>query len=159
MSIRNVPGIANEPEITLKPWLVLKCGNGQRYLVGFNVRTFEGRASTAIVDTDLATMTVRTLSGRLYRLDGPPGLDLDAWHTWLLYAKREGLAPIEDVSVELWPTYDSSQCPVIDSRVEAIGEALQSPPRKEPSIEGLTPMEALRVLTDEDSSEPGETLH
>jgi hypothetical protein len=155
MPIWNVPGVADEPEIILRPWLVVECDNGQWYLVGFDVRALEGRASTAIVETDLATMTVRTRSGRLYRLEGPPGLDLDAWHTWLLYAKREGLAPIEDASAELWPGYDSSQCPVIDSRVEAIGEALQSPPRVDPSIEGLTPMEALRVLRGEHPPEPG----
>ena len=158
MPIWNTPGVDEEPEITLKPWLVVECNDGQRFLIGFNVGAFEGRASTAIVETDLATMSVRTRSGRLYHLEGPPGLDPDAWHTWVEYAAREGFDLGKDVSADFWPGYDPNQCPVVDSRLDALGEALRSRAQEERSIEGLTPMEALRALTDEDSSDPEGTL-
>jgi hypothetical protein len=128
MPMWNVPGVADEPHITLKPWLILECSNGKRYAMGYNVGGQEGRASTEITEEDVSAKTVRTRSGRLYRLDGPPGLDADARYVWARYAAREGLTAVKDISADLWPGYDPGQCPLIDTRIELIREALRSSP-------------------------------
>lgn len=125
MSVWNVPGVEQEPEIELRPWLVIECSDGNRYVIGYRPAAGAARASTAIVEQDFSRRRVRTRSGRLYRLDGPPALDADAAYLWVYYALANGLRRFHDVSGEFWPRYRPEDTRLVDSRLEELNEALK----------------------------------
>ena len=125
MSVWSVPGVEQEPEILVRPWLVIECGDGNRYVMGYCPAAGAGRTSTAIVEQDFSHRRVRTRSGRLYRLEGPPALDADAAYLWVYYALANGLHGFHDVSGEFWSGYRPEDTRVVDSRLEELNEALK----------------------------------
>lgn len=70
------------PEITLRQWAVFELLNGDRHFAGQNVTEGEGRTSSRIVTFDPVSRRGVTRSGRVYTLDGPPGLGGDGSYTW-----------------------------------------------------------------------------
>jgi hypothetical protein len=101
MPFWRISGVSDQPMLTMCRWVVFECTNNRRYLVGWCPENREGRCSTAIVAFDPAKLVVRTESGRLYRLDGPPQLDPDAFYVWEhFYSLREDLVLLRDASHE-----------------------------------------------------------
>ena len=85
MSVWRVANIDKEPQITLTHWLIWQLPGGSRHFNGWNVSGMEGRVSSAIVEFDPRAMIGKTASGRIYKLSGPPGANIDAayvWNTW-----------------------------------------------------------------------------
>lgn len=69
--------VSEEPEVDVFAWaFVLDESLGMAFschrLVAFRTDSHRGRMSTGVVEFDLAAKTVRTESGRLYRLHGEP---------------------------------------------------------------------------------------
>src|SRR5487761_2326368 len=48
------------------------------HAVGYNEAASEGRVSSPLVQLDVARRVTTTRTGRVYELDGPPGVDADA---------------------------------------------------------------------------------
>jgi hypothetical protein len=76
--------------VALHQWRVIETvtrdGTRSRHILGQESSNELGRASTAIISFDSATMTATTRSGRHYMLEGPPGnsnLGKGAWEKWL----------------------------------------------------------------------------
>jgi len=92
-----------EPEILLSNWQVMELDSGSRHFVGRNVQEFSGRVSSAIVSFDPHSMTGKTRSGRIYRLQGGPGYDEDGQYVWSLWARIHYAAKsYADVTSEYW---------------------------------------------------------
>ncbi|MGZ4955093.1 MAG: hypothetical protein ACXV8Q_08260 [Methylobacter sp.] len=53
-----------------------------RHLVGYIPMLREGRASSSIQAFDRERMRITTQSGRVYRLEGQPGITSDAEYVW-----------------------------------------------------------------------------
>lgn len=100
LGVWHVPSVSKEPGIILQRWSVYEVENGDRHFVGWNVKGYEGRASTKIVQWDAATGTGTTKSGRTYRLDGPMGHDPDGHHVWGMFRRVNSINAYTDVSQE-----------------------------------------------------------
>ncbi|WP_333875759.1 hypothetical protein [Methylobacter sp.] len=63
---------------------VLCCGSEERtrHLVGYIPLLRSGRASTSIQAFDRERMRISTSSGRVYQLEGQPGITSDAEYVW-----------------------------------------------------------------------------
>lgn len=85
-TVWETPPVSDQPSIALIRWSVKEAESGERYFVGFNVENREGRVSTAIRSFDPVTACGTTVSGRIYRLIGPPGYDPDGEWVWALWA-------------------------------------------------------------------------
>ena len=71
--------VSDDPEVTLRHWAIIEMSDTKdRHFVGYNIGTRDGRVSSKIVSFDPKTMTGKTRSGRVYKLEGPPGSDGDA---------------------------------------------------------------------------------
>ncbi len=128
INVYNVPGVHAEPSITLRPWLILQCRNGKRYAMGWNITHHEGRASTAIQSFDRNRMTLVTESGRVYKLEGEPGLDMDAAYVWNLYARVNGYEVVADVTGEYWADWDTKgkNAGPVDTRLAEVSVFLRN---------------------------------
>lgn len=68
---RPAPPIEVQPRTSMHEWRIIEFVDG-RSLVGFLENGFTCRLTTEIVSIDLSARQVRTSSGRLYELLGPP---------------------------------------------------------------------------------------
>lgn len=108
-SVWNVPSPDDEPEIVLTNWNVMQLPNRDRHFVGWNVAYRERRASTKIVAFDPATSRGKTVSGRIYELQGRTGSNADGMHTWRRWLKVNGVKEYVDVSAQTQAIIDSAQ--------------------------------------------------
>lgn len=125
MTIHSVADVYTQPEVTLRRWLILECTNGLRYATGWCVENGEGRASTFILDFDRKAMRLRTASGRIYQLQGPPGADADAAYVWHAYARLNSLTVARDATSEYWPGWSGVKA-IEDKAVAAVTRALST---------------------------------
>ena len=113
-SIWLVPGVDEQPEVTLTNWRVMRLTDREEpatstvYLVGRLVPEWEGRVSSAVLYIDRETMRARTASGRLYELSGSSGFDDDGMYVWnRMLRGRKGLAAVtcDDITDDpaKWP--------------------------------------------------------
>ena len=98
MPIWNVPPPDIEPVAMLVIWRVFETNLGTRHFVGFDPIAEEGRVSSAIVGLDTDGACGSTSSGRVYRLEGPPGDHPDAAATWADWARHNGVTRASDVT-------------------------------------------------------------
>lgn len=87
MNVWKVGNITQEPEVVLIQWSVLQLPCGDRHFVGWNLILGEGRVSSAIQEFDKTTLTGKTRSGRIYKLDGPSGHNNDAQYVWAAWCR------------------------------------------------------------------------
>jgi hypothetical protein len=102
MTVWKPKPVEQEPVIELYRWQAFEVSGEwgtSRHLVGW---CGNGRVSSAIARVNLKTRTVTTRSGRKYKVQGDPGLNMDAlyvWHEWLhIY----GLTPKDTTPVDLF---------------------------------------------------------
>jgi hypothetical protein len=90
--------VSIEPEITLVEWRIMETERGQRHFVGNRIDRSSGRVSSAIVTFDLERRVGITASGRVYRLDGPPGKGSNADFVWSVWRVRNNVSSYADVT-------------------------------------------------------------
>lgn len=90
--------VTESPTLVLITYRVLETDRGERHFVGYNLSDREGRVSTPIDEFDLATLTGRTRSGRIYQLQGRPGVDADAMYVWHAWCRVNGIQEWHDVT-------------------------------------------------------------
>jgi hypothetical protein len=90
--------VSIEPEITLVEWRIMETERGQRHFVGNRIDRSSGRVSSAIVTFDPKRRVGITSSGRVYRLDGPPGKGSDADYVWSVWRVRNRVSSYADVT-------------------------------------------------------------
>jgi len=102
MSTRKV--LDNAQEVILRRWRVIEIetqdGTRSRHVWGHDVTHDLGRASTAIMDFNLNTMTATTRSGRNYRLVGLPGNSRLGKHAWSSWCSTHGVVSEVDITNE-----------------------------------------------------------
>lgn len=92
-SIWKAASIEDQPEVALVNWAIKQTDQGE-YFVG---TTYDGngRVSTQIMEFDQAKMIGRTMSGRVYHLNGPAGYSSNGEYVWAHYKVRNKLTEIE----------------------------------------------------------------
>lgn len=103
MPIFGVAPIDQEPEETMVFWSVREVTFDQgtdrsQHLVGYIQRKGIGRVTSAIQEFDRNTMTIKTLSGRIYHLEGHPGFNSGAEYVWSHWKSFNGAKDETDVT-------------------------------------------------------------
>lgn len=104
MSVWSATPVDEVPELVLSSWAIMEVSDGEtvtRHFAGYNETEGEGRASSAIVTFDAATMKGVTSSGRVYQLRGDPGLRGDGLYVWGRWERINGVTESRDVSQEV----------------------------------------------------------
>lgn len=107
MSVWSMPSVASQPNALLMQWRVYRFVLGDQHwdiLSGWDVENACGRCSTPVSGFEPSTATVRTRSGRVYKLEAEPGNDDDARY---VFESRYGRAVPEglhliDATDEYW---------------------------------------------------------
>lgn len=102
MPIWKVMSVTEEPQITLEQWKVFELTselweNPTRHFVGYNRSGREGRVSSAIVEFDPITMVGKTSSGRIYKLVGESGINLDAAYVFNHWSERNRIKTYKEI--------------------------------------------------------------
>lgn len=126
-----LPGVSAQPEVIAEPWVVLEVTikavpdfpPPYRFVVCHDRKNFCGRVSSPIIEHDLENRRVRTRSGRIYLLSGPPAVDVDAWNVWLSIARS---LPANDVSGDFWSGYCAGSAQLVDTCVNALEAAIKA---------------------------------
>lgn len=92
------PPVYYQPEVTLEKWSVRRTdfqGRLEDFILGVLVETGKGRKSSPIRAFDPAQRIATTHSGRTYRLEGEPGIDIWCESYWSF---AFGKQPFTDVT-------------------------------------------------------------
>ncbi|MGH8085306.1 MAG: hypothetical protein ACREPV_08510 [Lysobacter sp.] len=111
-SLFRMPGVESQPFVDLFEWRVMRLeAGGSQYdvLVGYDIATGCGRASTPVQAFDATRAEATSRSGRLYRLVGAPSYNSDAeyvFRSWLGRFLTD--SNHSDVSQEYWDAISST---------------------------------------------------
>jgi hypothetical protein len=78
MAIWKTIPVREQPSLTLSNWGVMQMPEGGRHFVGWCIENLEGRVSSTIREFDPKNLKGVTSTGRVYQLQGAPGLNDDA---------------------------------------------------------------------------------
>lgn len=98
---RPAPPIAVQPRTSMHDWRIIEF-DGERSLVGFLENGFTCRLTTEIVSIDLPARQVRTRSGRLYGLLGPPASQPERIAVIAAHVLASAGSPWMDVTESTW---------------------------------------------------------
>ncbi len=101
MPVWNTRPVAEQPSLTLRNWGVIQMPEGGRHFVGWCLESREGRVSSPILEFDPSTLKGVTSTGRVYQLQGPPGLDGDAEYVRNRWLSMYGNPTWTDVTGEI----------------------------------------------------------
>lgn len=88
MSVWKPTSAQDEPVSRLERWAIFRTPQGDYHFCGY---CGEGRVSSKIMSFDLKALSGRTRSGRLYQLEGRPGLNRDAMYVLGRWIEINGL--------------------------------------------------------------------
>jgi hypothetical protein len=104
MTVWNIDSIEKRANVTLTDWAVYEVplkGSDQpwtRHFAGWSCEDGQGQVCSAIKQFDPATGACVTNSGRVYRLQGRPGLSADAEYVWNRWKRIAGVEAERDVT-------------------------------------------------------------
>ncbi|NHZ44870.1 hypothetical protein [Massilia aquatica] len=99
--------VTDQPTLTLERWSIYELPDGDRHLVGWAIENREGRVSSRIEQFDISTMCGVTSTGRVYKLDGRPGLNMDAEYTWNNWRAINDVESFVNVSQVVWAEHEN----------------------------------------------------
>lgn len=108
MPVWNIAPIEDRPHVTLESWAVFEVPlNGldqpwTRHLAGYSCEDGQGQVCSPVEAFDPASGQCVTRSGRVYRLRGGPGLDLDAEYVWDRWKRIWEVQEQRDVTPEVF---------------------------------------------------------
>ena len=102
MPVWNTLSAQVQPELTLRSWQVMQLPCGDLHLVGYCIENSEGRTSSAVEVFDKERLVAMTDSGRVYRLLGSPGGNLDAEYVWRRWARINDATEWTDIGPAIW---------------------------------------------------------
>lgn len=105
MNIWKPESVKEEPEVVLGKWQIYEVESElwegkTRHFVGYNYVYNEGRISSAIIEFDKEKMIGKTKSGRIYKLKGDPGNNLDSAYVWTFWRKRNKITSYKLIDIK-----------------------------------------------------------
>lgn len=98
---RPAPPIEVQPRTSMHDWRIIEFDDG-RSLVGFLENGFTCRLTTEIASIDLSARQIRTRSGRLYELLGPPASQIERIAVIAAHLVASAGSPWMDVTDSAW---------------------------------------------------------
>lgn len=99
-SIHMIEPVDTQPRTVMTSWRLFQVrlpnGSRTRHLVGR--ADHEGRVCSSLVHLDLQALRMRTQSGRIYELAGPPGSDGDSDYVFGLWLRAVGAIHCKDLT-------------------------------------------------------------
>lgn len=121
MSIWRPTPASIQPVVTLVSWQAFDvpyndpAKGSSRHFLGLALESGnEGRTSSPILEFDALRAQGKTGSGRIYRLQGMPGVHLDTDYVWRAWLQLHGNPQFIDVTEEVF-------CQMMDAQRMAIG--------------------------------------
>jgi hypothetical protein len=98
------------PVVWLSKWQVFELPSGSRHAWGRDEASGPGRVSSMLSEFHPRAAALRSVSGRTYKLVGPPRVDLDGKYVWLLWLsiQRVKLADVTSVTDQVWSAVRAS---------------------------------------------------
>ncbi|GAA5176171.1 hypothetical protein GCM10025771_10200 [Niveibacterium umoris] len=103
-----VGSLEEEPTVILTRWCVYEIESATWHFVGHVGARNRGRVSSAIVTFDPITARGRTQSGRVYHLQGAPGLNTEGAYAWELWCQINVVQSFVDVTEDILARTKSS---------------------------------------------------
>lgn len=100
--------VTDQPELTLDGWSIFELPDGDCHFVGWAIENREGRVSSRIDEFDVKTMCGVTSTGRVYKLQGIPGINSDAEYTWNRWRRINDVDTFVDVSRTVWSEHKNA---------------------------------------------------
>jgi hypothetical protein len=135
MPVWKVTPISKRPSVTLRHWQVFvvtgcaKSAKQTMHWVGYNADEGEGRVSSNMVEFDITTMRGKTKQGRVYTLEGPPGLEGDGTHVWTTWQGLNEITGVLDVTAAFIGGAPVGSIGVVDSKPIAAAASPTTPGR------------------------------
>lgn len=107
---RPAPDVQSQPEVELHHWRVLQRGNGALHLAA-KIPSGSLRVTSALMAIDLLGATIKTESGRTYRLCTPPEESEPLRGLVTMNAARELGVVSSDVSETIWQAISTGDWP------------------------------------------------
>lgn len=82
-------------------WRVFEVGSVQ-YVAGRRASFDKNGVTSPVIKLDAANLRIRTLSGSVYALDGPPILGQEILRLWAAYCRKFQIDAWRDVSDDIW---------------------------------------------------------
>lgn len=101
MTVWKVASLALQASIVLESWAIVLVDGHDWHFVGYASCNCEGRVSSKIEHFDLEARTGRTASGRIYRLEGPPGSDPDARYVFERWCAISRVKQFEEITEQV----------------------------------------------------------
>ena len=110
------PTAAEQPDLTLIGWAVFKVlapeiGYPTEHLVGYNERGVEGRVSSPVQSFDAKNRCGVTSTGRVYRLNGRPGMGSEASYVWDKWRRIWSAEVLEELSQQVLDEFTEASRP------------------------------------------------
>ena len=87
--------------ITLTRWAIIETEHGRRHFIGHCDDYGETRVSATIVSFDVTALRGVSISGRIYRLSGPPRRDAIGDEVLARWRSRNAVALARDITEEV----------------------------------------------------------
>jgi hypothetical protein len=110
-----IDSVKDRPDVTLRSWAAFDVplnGTDQpwtRHFTGWSCDDGQGQVCSAVQHFDPATAKCVTHSGRVYRLLGRPGHDLDAEYVWQRWKRIANVHEERDVTNEVLAAIQAAQ--------------------------------------------------
>ncbi|KAA8769422.1 hypothetical protein [Burkholderia pseudomallei] len=101
MSLWQPRSVTDEPDVVLIRWAIYRINDNELHFVGTRADKNSGRVSSTIVQLDLERRVGTTRSGRVYALEGHPGIDSEARYVWNSWCRLNGVTASTNVTKEL----------------------------------------------------------
>lgn len=99
-SIHTIEPVDTQPRTVMTDWRLFQVhlpnGSRTRHLVG--CADYEGRVCSSLVHLDLQALRMKTQSGRIYELAGPPGSDEDSDYVFGIWLRAVGAIHCRDLT-------------------------------------------------------------
>ena len=102
MPVWRTQPVPQQPELTLRDWRVIELPDDDRHLVGYCSENREGRVTSVVRALDAVALLAITGKGRVYKLAGTPGTNLDAEYVWNRWAALNSVENWSDVTEAVW---------------------------------------------------------
>lgn len=107
---RPASDVLAEPKVELQHWRILRRGSGTLHIAA-QVSSGSFRVTSSLIGIDLAQSTVRTESGRSYRLCAPPEEEPSLRTMMTVNASRDLVHISDDISDVIWGAVTSGAWP------------------------------------------------
>jgi hypothetical protein len=102
MSLFRPASVKDMPEVFLSRWHVTQASNNTEttlHFVGYNSKEGYGMVSSPIVEFDSTKKCGKTRSGRVYKLVGQPGFNLEADYVWQNWKKNNSILESKEINI------------------------------------------------------------